>query len=87
MSVRVHKVVSKVEMEQGNVVKTEIHPDDNWVLIDGAPDLTIIQRFRAQDRKSLGHAITTFRPNDAIRIRVKLDTMDGKIEISVDRER
>lgn len=84
MSVRVHKVVSKAEIEGGKIVKTEIHPDDDWVLVDGADDATIIERFRANTHTA-SSATTDHKPNDAIRIHVKRD--GDKIEIGIDRER
>lgn len=85
MSVRVHKSVLKVEMEGGRVIKAEVHPDDDWVLVEGARDMTIVFGFRAQDQPG-AHAVTDWKPNDAIRIRMKRN-LGEEIEIFMDRER
>jgi len=82
MSVRVHKIVSKAELEGGRMVKTEIHPDDGWVLVDGARDTTVIHRFRLRED---GYQLTDWAPNDAIRVRTQKQ-LGGDLEISLDRE-
>lgn len=89
MRASVHKVVSKVEMTQSDgsrVVKTEIHPEDGWVLVDGAPNVTIVEGFRVQHQVG-DYAVTDWRPDDAIRVRVMREPIRDEIVICIDRER
>ena len=84
MSARARKVVSKVEADDGQVAKTEFHPENGWLLVDGVREVVIISRFRAQS-DPVHRATTDWKPDDAIRIRVEQGA--DSIEISVDRER
>ena len=80
----VQKVVSKLEMDGGGIVKTEFHPDQGWLLVDGWVDMTVVHSFRAQIQ-ACDYPITRHEPNDAIRLAIRRDG-DG-ITIAIDRER
>ncbi len=80
MSARVYKIVTKTEIEGGRVIKVTVDPNDGWVLVEGARDVTVVQRFRLTKE-----GVTEWAPDDTLRFRIRRS--HDEIEVFVDRER
>lgn len=86
MGASVHKIVHKIELAGGRVIKFTVDPNrDGWVLVEGAQKVTVIQRFEIY-----GHDGSLCDPgdaNDSLRVSIEQNVVAKKTEISVDRER